>query len=156
MPIQKIMPLAPRKKYAWALEMKGFIFAHFQKCTMPEVEVEIAEFNSAGTLHARKTASRLKYNTIECEKMMVEEGADKAAYEWLRRVADANTGLGLLPDMYMMDVDLIHFNRMGVPIDRWTLHGAFLCKLDYDDLEGGNKDDLMEKIGIAYQYYTRQ
>jgi hypothetical protein len=123
---------------------------------MPEVEVEIAEFNSAGTLHPRKTASRLKYNVIECEKMMVEEGADKAAYEWLQRVVDANTGLGLLPSQYMLDVDLVHYNRAGVPIDRWTLHGAFICKLGYDDLEGGNKDDLIEKVSIAYQNYTRR
>jgi len=156
MPIAPVQPLAPRKKYAWGLEIRGFIAAHFEKCTSPEVEVEIAEFNSAGTLHSRKTASRLKYNTIDAEKMMIEEGADKAAYEWLKRIADVQSGAGALPDEYMLDIDLIHYNRKGQEIDRWTLRGAFLCKLGYDDLEGGSKDDLKEKISICYQSYIRK
>ena len=120
------------------------------------MEVEIAEFNSAGSLHPRRTASRAKFNIIEAEKMMIEEGADKAAYEWLQRVIDVNTGLGQLPDAYMMDVDLIHFSRDGRVLDRWTLHGAFICKLGYDDLEGGNKDDLLEKMSLCYQHYSRR
>ena len=37
----------------------------------------------------------------------------------------------------------------------WTLHGAWIKVLEYDDLEGGNTENSIEKLTICYQYWTQ-
>lgn len=153
--LAKVKLLNPRQKYTWALEAQGFVFAHFSKCTSPGMEVEVTKFNSAGTLHSINRPGRVNFNMVEAEKMMIQEGADVAAYIWINLAANVNTGLAAPPAAYLRDVDLIHYNRMGIPIDRWTLHNAWLQKLGMDDMEAGSSDALMEKLAICYDYYTR-
>jgi len=43
-------------------------------------------------------------------------------------------------------------DRAGKETRRWTLHGAWIKVLEYDDLEGGNTENSMEKIAIRCQY----
>ena len=71
---------------------------------------------------------------------------------------------GHLPDEYMRDtcppkarrrrIDIVRYDRSGMGTRRWTLHGGWIKVLEYDDLEGGNTENTIEKLSICYQYWT--
>lgn len=67
---------------------------------------------------------------------------------------DVNAVTGKLPAEYMRDVDVVRYDRAGKETRRWTLHGAWVKVLEYDDLEGGNTDASIEKLTLAYQYWS--
>ena len=67
---------------------------------------------------------------------------------------DVNTVTGGLPADYMRDVDIVRYDRAGNETRRWTLHGAWIKTLEYDELEGGNTDNTIEKLTLTFQYWT--
>ena len=44
----------------------------------------------------------------------------------------------------------------GQETRRWTLHGAWIKVLEYDDLEGGNTENSIEKLTICYQWWSQR
>ena len=150
-----IKPISPAKKYNWSLEMLGFEFAEFSKCSYPEVEVGTSEFNSAGSNYPVKTAGRLKYSDIEAEKGVKSVGANQEAYLWLSMAQDPLSGIGQLPVVYKKDIVLIHKNEMSIPVQMWTLVGAWVKKIGGDDFEGGSDDAMIEKLTISYDYFIK-
>jgi hypothetical protein len=71
----------------------------------------------------------------------------------VRIQADVNAGVGALPEEYMRDIDIVRYDRSGNETRRWTLHGAWVKSLEYDELEGGSSDNTIEKISICYQWW---
>jgi hypothetical protein len=49
---------------------------------------------------------------------------------------------------------VVRYDRSGNETRRWTLHGAWIKTLEYDELEGGNTENTIEKLTICYQYWT--
>jgi len=43
---------------------------------------------------------------------------------------------GHLPDEYTRGMHIVRYDRGGQETRRWTLHGAWIKVLEYDDLEG--------------------
>ena len=84
----------------------------------------------------------------------MQDGSDTAAVEWIRHQVDVNEVTGWLPDEYMRDVDIVRYDRSGKETRRWTLHGAWIKVLEYDDLEGGNTENTIEKLTVCFQYWT--
>ena len=95
----------------------------------------------------------MKFGDITLEKGVLADGSDEAARDWVRIQADVNAGVGALPEEYMRDIDIVRYDRAGNETRRWTLHGAWVKSLEYDDLEGGSSDNTIEKITICYQYW---
>jgi serine kinase of HPr protein (carbohydrate metabolism regulator) len=56
--------------------------------------------------------------------------------------------------MYMREVDIVQYDRTGIETRRWHIHGAWIKSLDYDDMEGGKTDNIIEKLTLAYQYWS--
>jgi len=63
---------------------------------------------------------------------------------------------GGLPADYMRDGDLVRYDRAGNETRRWTLHGAWVKTLEYDELEGANTDNTIEKLTLTFQYWTQE
>jgi hypothetical protein len=51
-------------------------------------------------------------------------------------------------------IDLVRYDRAGQETRRWTLHGAWIKVLEYDDLEGGNTENSIEKLTLSYHYWS--
>ena len=83
-----------------------------------------------------------------------QDGSDEAAREWIKKQVDVNAVVGGLPNDYMRDIDIVRYDRAGNETRRWTLHGAWIKVLEYDELEGANTDNTIEKLTISYQYWT--
>ena len=148
-------PVDLRQRFRWALEIDGFRPALFMKCDMPEESVGVVEFNQAGSLHPTKYPGRHTYNDVEAEKGILLDEVDSAAYDWLRLSGDPEAGTSLPRSKIIKDVDLIHLDTEGNEIERYVLKNAWVSKLSYETLEGGNQDHMIEKVTITYDYYTR-
>jgi phage tail-like protein len=147
----------PRNLYQnwqFAIEVNGFDVALFQKSSLPKTEFEEVTFSPAGSLFDQKVAGRVKFDDISMEKGTLADGSDDAARAWLQQVGDATLGMGGTPDLYLRDIDIVQYDRTGIETRRWHLHGAWIKALEYDDLEGGNTDNNIEKLSISYQYWS--
>lgn len=148
------MPKSLYQNWQFAIEINGFDVALFSKGQEPKTEFEEVVFAPAGSMFDQKVAGRVKFEDITLEKGILQEGLDIAALIWLKLQVEVNLVVGGLPDTYMRNVDIVRYNRMGIETRRWTLHGAWIKALEYDELEGGNTENTLEKMTICYQYWT--
>jgi len=126
------MPKSLYQNWQFAIEVNGFDVALFKKGQEPKTEFE----------------------DITLEKGILQDGSDEAAREWIKKQVDVNAVVGGLPNDYMRDIDLVRYDRTGNETRRWTLHGAWIKVLEYDELEGANTDNTIEKLSICFQYWT--
>jgi phage tail-like protein len=138
----------------FAIEVNGFDVALFKKGQEPKTEFEEVVFAPAGSIFDQKVAGRVKFEDITLEKGMLQDGSDQAAREWVQKQVDVYAGTGSLPNEYMKDVDIVRYDRQGNETRRWTLHGAWIKTLEYDELEGGNTENTIEKLTLCYQYWS--
>lgn len=149
------MPKNIMQKYQWAIEINGFNAALFSKGKPPTTEFEESVFAPAGSMHDLKSPGRVKFEDLTYEKGILADGADNSAVDWLTSQADFESGTGQNPEAFMRDVDIVLYDRSGSEIKRFRLHGAWIKKLEYDDLEGGSSDPAFEKLTLTYQFWTR-
>ncbi len=152
-----IAPNTPESLYQrhqFALEINGFDVALFSKVKLPEIELNEVEFNPAGSMFPQKVAGRAKFADITCEKGVLQNGTDRESLNWLALVLEANSGVGMDPQVYMRDVDIVQYTREGVETRRWHLHGAWPKKLEYGEAEGGSDENVIEILTICYQFYN--
>jgi len=147
-------PKSLYQNWQFSIEINGFDVALFKKGQEPKTEFEEVAFAPAGSMFDQKVAGRAKFEDLTFEKGVLQDGSDSAARDWIKKMVDVNAATGQLPDSYMKDVDVVRYDRSGSETRRWTLHGAWIKTLEYDELEGGSSDNTIEKITIAYQYWT--
>ena len=140
------MPQSLYQNWQFAIEVNGFDVALFKKGQEPKTEFEEVAFAPAGSMFDQKVAGRMKFEDIALEKGVLADGSDEAARDWVRLQSDVNAGVGALPEEYMRDIDIVRYDRSGNETRRWTLHGAWVKSLEYDELEGGSSDNTIEKI----------
>ena len=148
------MPQGLYQNWQFAIEVNGFDVALFKKGQEPKTEFEEVAFAPAGSMFDQKVAGRMKFEDITLEKGVLADGSDESARDWVRLQADVNLSVGLPPALYMRDIDIVRYDRTGIETRRWTLHGAWVKALEYDELEGGSSDNTIEKISICFQYWT--
>ncbi|MHB9036945.1 MAG: phage tail protein [Armatimonadota bacterium] len=152
--MEATMPQSLYQNWQFAIEINGFDVALFKKGQEPKTEFEEVAFAPAGSMFDQKVAGRMKFEDIVLEKGVLADGSDEAARDWVRLQADVNAGVGAQPDEYMRDIDIVRYDRSGNETRRWTLHGAWVKSLEYDELEGGSSDNTIEKISLCYQCWS--
>ena len=140
------MPKSLYQNWQFAIEVNGFDVALFHKGQEPKTEFEEVAFAPAGSMFDQKVAGRVKFEDITLEKGALQDGSKKQV--------DVNAVTGGLPADYMRDIDVVRYDRTGNETRRWTLHGAWVKALEYDELEGGNTENTIEKLTICFQYWT--
>lgn len=148
-------PQSLYQNWQFAIEINGFNAALFTKGQEPSIEFEEVTFAPAGSMFDQKAAGRVKFDDISLEKGVLQDGTDTAVLDWLQKEIDVLTGTGGVPSDYMRDVDIVRYDRTGKETRRWTLHGAWIKKSEGAELEGGKTDNSIEKITLAYQYWTK-
>ncbi len=151
--MEATMPQSLYQNWQFAIEINGFDVALFKKGQEPKTEFEEVAFAPAGSLFDQKVAGRMKFEDVTFEKGVLADGSDEAARDWVRIQADVNYGIGALPEEYMRDIDIVRYDRAGNETRRWTLHGAWVKSLEYDELEGGSSDNTIEKITLTFQWW---
>ena len=148
------MPKSLYQNWQFAIEVNGFDVALFRKGQEPKTEFEEVAFAPAGSMFDQKVAGRVKFEDITLEKGVLQDGSDEAARDWIKKQVDVNEVVGGLPSDYMREVDIVRYDRAGTETRRWNLHGAWIKSLEYDELEGANTDNTIEKLTLSFQYWT--
>lgn len=149
------MPRNLLQKWQWSLEINGIDSALFTKGQEPKTEFEEVAFAPAGSMYDHKLAGRVTFDDLTFEKGIVAEGLDNEALRWIQSQMEVLTSTGAPPAAYMRNVDIVRHNRMGIEIRRWTLFGAWVKSLEYEDLEGSS-DNSLEKITLCYQFWMKR
>ena len=142
-------PGNPRQGWQFQVLVNGFEAAVFQKATIPEVEVEIDEFNPAGSVRSEKFAGRAKIGDCTLEKGMFADSMDRIAWDWLTMAVNTKTGNQGAPVSYRRDVEIRHVNRMGIPVQTWLLKEAFCSKVSWSDNEGESSEYIVETLTLT-------
>ena len=144
-------PGNPRQGWQFQVLVNGFEAAVFQKATIPEVEIEIDEFSSGGSVRSEKFAGRAKIGDCTLEKGMFADSSDLNAWNWLTSAVNTLTGNQGDPASYKRDVEIRHVNRVGVPIQTWLLKGAFCSKISWSDGEGDSSEHMVETLTLTVE-----
>jgi phage tail-like protein len=152
----KALPLDLRQQYQWALEIEGVDSAYMTECDSPNVEAEVVEFDGAGTIHSIKHAGRGKVSPIVVKKGLWLGGPDRVLYDWFMQAVDLTTGRSRPPSVYKRDITLLHLDGDGATIEKWTLKGAWVSKIEMDKLSGKSSEFLFESATIQYDFVDRE
>ena len=144
-----VFPGHPRQGWQFVVSIDGFDVGYFQKASLPELETEIDEFNSAGSVRSTKFAGRMKVGDCTLEKGMYADNADMAAWNWLITAVNTKLGDQGYPSDYRKDVEIRHVNPVGTPIQTWKLKEAFCSKVTWSDNEGGSSDHVVETLTLT-------
>ena len=142
-------PGNPRQKHQFLVRVDGIDGAWFEKATLPEVELEVDEFNPAGSVRAMKFAGRATIGDCTLEKGIPADKSDLVAWNWLTTAT--NTLLGELgdPSEYRKTVEVCETDRMGNVIQTYKLKEAFCSKIALSDNEGGSSDHMIETLTLT-------
>ena len=144
-------PGNPRQGWQFQVRINGFEAAVFQKATIPEVEVEVDEFNSGGSVRPEKFAGRVSIGDCTLEKGMFADSSDLEAWNWLTTAVNTLTGDQGDPASYKRDVEIVHVNRVGTAIQTYLLKGAFCSKISWSDSEGGTSEHMVETLTLTVE-----
>lgn len=140
------------KKFAFLIEIDGFTYFGFSKCS--ELKCEVAEIThyEGGTLIPNKSAGRLKFGDIT-----IERGAtrDVDMFLWFGNVANAPANIGLTEVGYKRHMDIIQLDRDGTPLKRWSLFNAWPKEFTAGEWDNNVDENVVEKLVLCYDYFVR-
>ncbi len=148
MGVMPVFPGHPRQSWQFIVRIDGFDTAYFQKATLPEPEVGVDNFSPAGSVRDTKFAGRITIGDCTLEKGMDADGADMAAWQWLTTAVDTRTGDQGAPAEYKKDIEIVHVNRVGNPIQTWFLKETWCKKVSWGDNDGGSSEHVVETITL--------
>lgn len=147
-------PVNPRKKYLWSIEFDGLEPFLAQKVTLPKISIEVAEHGSGNTLI--KTGGMVKLSELEISKMMFSNKNENWAYDWLKGVANIETGSNGVPEQYKRNGYVVFLAPDGETIlEKWQLIGCFPKEIEKDELDKTSSDNIMEKVTICVDSFVR-
>lgn len=144
-----VFPGNPRQKHQFIVRVDGFDAAWFESATIPETEVETDEFNPAGSVRSTKFAGRAKIGDCVLKKGMPSDSADLTAWEWLTKAVNTEAGELGDPEDYKKDIEIVHVDRVGKEMQRWTLKGAWIKKIDWGENSGGSSEHVVETLTLS-------
>jgi phage tail-like protein len=153
----EFLPMNYAQKWNWSLTIGGYEKARFLTADRPKASFEVMEVNPGGTHRPVKQPGRLSFDdlTFERGEIVTLEGGD--FIEWMNDCLSFVSGNASKdPSKIYKDVDLIEYDNSNKPINRWTLHGAFISNYDGNDLDGSSSDNKTESLTLTYQYFTRR
>jgi phage tail-like protein len=139
----------PRQKHQFIVRVDGFDAAWFEEATIPSVELEVDEFNPAGSVRPTKFAGRAKFEDLSLKKGMPSDEADLVAWSWLTSANNTESGELGDPAAYKKDIEIAHVSRVGAPIQTWTLIGAWIKKIEWGDNSGGSSEHVVETLTLS-------
>ena len=140
----------PRKVFNFSIQIAQAPIDPFlaQKVVVPEITADIVEHGD--TNHDIKTAGRVKYSTVNIEKIMTTSGADNYMFDWLYSCQDPIIGGGLIPTAYKRTITITELAEDGTSIlNTWVLTGCWPSKINSMNLSRTDSDNTMESIEIC-------
>jgi phage tail-like protein len=112
------------KKFKFTVEIDGFTYFGFQKCSELKAEVGVVEHREGGVLLADKTPGLVTVPNITLERGATK---DQEMFNWFKQVVDmaANLGEGRPDPGYARNMDIVQHDRDGSVLMRFPITNAW-------------------------------
>ncbi len=140
-------------KYAFQVEIGGFVRAGFSKVSGLEENVEIIEYHEGGHLRGHKSPGK-----VSCSDVTLERGEtdDNDLYNLWKKVYDAAKESGGVQDEdYKLDITIKQLDRSKKVIKSWNLFGTWPHTFGVDDWDATSSEKHIEKIVLAVDYIEK-
>lgn len=146
-------PRTYNKKFAFRVEIDGFPFAGFRKCSGLEAEIAVVKQYEGGALTPQKSLGRVDFKDITLERGATR--TDISMYQWFIQAvnAPANTGLG--DQLVKRHADIVQLDRTGLEIARWTIVNALPIGFTAGDWDNDADENVIEKLVLSYDFFVK-
>lgn len=141
-------------KFKFILEISGFRYAGFSKCSELSAELATIEHHEGGVLIPNKSPGRLTYAPITLERGATD---DLDMFGWFQECANAAAGvggIGLVDDQYKRNAEIIQLNRDDSVRRRWSIRRAWPKKFVAGDWDNGSDEKVIEQLVLEYDYFA--
>ena len=143
-------PRTFHKKFKYVVEIDGFTYAGFQKCSELSVEVANVQYFEGGSLIPNKSPGRLTFADVTLERGATR---DHDLFDWFQDVAITSSGLGLPDVAYKRNLDIVQQDRDGVTLRRWTLVRAWPVKFVAGEWDNESDENVIESVTLTYDFF---
>lgn len=146
----------PRKKFNFSIQispdpLNPFLF---QKVTLPDAEIE--EVLHGDTNHDIKTAGRVTYGKIVCEKLMSSNASDNYMWSWFDTCQSSILGGGAPPAIYKKVITIVEFAEDNATVlNTWISQGVWPSTMTGLDLDRQSSDNSIEKIEFSIDKFNK-
>ena len=140
----------PRKKFNFSIQItpepiNPFLF---QKVSIPDAEIE--ETAHGDTNHDIKTAGRVTYSKLVCEKLMPSDEADNYMWAWFDTCQSSLLGGGAPPDQYKKIITIVELAEDGITVlNTWLAQGVWPSSLPGHELDRMASDNSIENVEFS-------
>jgi phage tail-like protein len=134
------------KKFKFVVEIDGFAYFGFQKCSELEMEIAVIEQWEGGALTPNKSPGRLKFSNITLERGATK---DLDMFTWAKQVADYVANVGLVDDEYKKNLDIVQQDRDGSELRRWNVTGTWPTKFTAGAWDNDADENVIEKMELV-------
>lgn len=137
----------PRKKFNWSIQISPdpinpFLF---QKVTMPDADID--ETAHGDTNHDIKTAGRVNYGKLVCEKLSPSDQGDAYMWSWFDTCQSSVLGGGAPPDIYKKVITVVEFAEDGATIlNTWICEGVWPSSMPGIELDRATGENTIENV----------
>ena len=146
----------PRKKFNFSILVSPVTTNPFlfQKVTTPDVEIEADEHGDSN--HNIKTAGKVSYSNIMCEKLQPSRSADNYMWNWAEECQSSILGGGSTPFQYKRRVEIMEYAEDGITeINRWIAYGCWPTKINGLDLNRAESGNTIESFELSVDKLTK-
>lgn len=146
----------PRKRFNFSIQIapdpvNPFMF---QKVTLPDIEIE--QVTHGDTNHDIKTAGRVSYGNISCDKLQPSDTGDAYMWSWIDTCQSSVLGGGAPPALYKKTLLIVEFAEDGVTtLNTWTAIGAWPSKINGMELDRNSSENTIESIEFSIDKLTK-
>lgn len=140
----------PRKKYNFSIQISPdpinpFLF---QDVTLPDADIE--EDTHGDTNHDIKTAGRVSYGKLVCEKLLPSNQGDAYMWSWFDTCQSSLLGGGAPPDAYKKIFTIVEMAEDGATVlNTWMAEGAWPSSLKGLELSRKESGNTIENIEFS-------
>lgn len=153
--MQRTVPVShePLRKNRWSLSIPGLGFSEWmvQSTSRPSLsvnEVEIPFMNTSTWVAGRSVWESMDITFIDT----ITPSTSQKVMEWIRKCVEHSTGrMGYASD-YKNQMVLTMLDPAGIPVQKWTIYGAFITSANFNDLDYGSDDIADLNITVRYDY----
>jgi len=146
----------PRKKFNWSIQISPdpinpFMF---QKVTIPDANIE--KVGHGDTNHDIKTAGRVEYGDIVCEKLMPSDQGDAYMWSWFDTCQSSVLGGGAPPSIYKKVITIVEMAEDGATIlNTWVAEGVWPASLPGQEKDRQSSDNAIENVEFSIDKLTK-
>jgi phage tail-like protein len=131
----------PYKNFKFRVEIDGIALAGFAEVSGLSAEAEVVEYREGADITStRKLPGQVKYPNVTLKRGIT---GSRELFDWWKTVVNGKVQRRSVA-IILLDDDLTE-------VVRWSLHEAWIARIEFGDLEAEGNDVAIESIELAHE-----